>query len=172
MTQARLLVVAGPSGAGKSTVGRALASALNVPFVEADDFHSAPAKSMMRAGVSLTDQDRFPWIDRLAKTAGEHLRHGAPVVLACSALTGPVRQRLRSGVPAPVTFFSLQVDKQTLLRRLRGREGHFMPPDLLLSQLRAAESLAEDPSTLVVQGDRDVESIVSDMVTEIRRDSS
>jgi len=34
-----IIVVMGVSGSGKTTVGKALASALEIPFYDADDFH-------------------------------------------------------------------------------------------------------------------------------------
>ncbi|WP_350227340.1 shikimate kinase [Agromyces marinus] len=41
----------GPSGSGKSTIGAALADRLRLPFIDADDLHTAANRSRMAAGV-------------------------------------------------------------------------------------------------------------------------
>ena len=59
-----IVVVMGVSGSGKSTVGAALAEALGAKFLDADDFHPPANVAKMTAGVPLTDDDRWPWLDR------------------------------------------------------------------------------------------------------------
>ncbi len=54
------VVVMGVSGSGKSTVGAALAAAIGVGFIDADDLHSAANKAKMAAGIPLTHADRQP----------------------------------------------------------------------------------------------------------------
>ncbi|MDX1479272.1 MAG: gluconokinase [Saprospiraceae bacterium] len=60
-----IYVIYGVSGSGKSTIGRALASALELPFYDADDFHPYRNVEKMRAGIALQDDDRWPWLERL-----------------------------------------------------------------------------------------------------------
>ena len=67
-----LIVVMGVSGSGKSTVGLCLAESLSVPFIDADDLHPKENVAKMRAGVSLDDSDRAPWLDRIAGAMGAH----------------------------------------------------------------------------------------------------
>lgn len=55
----------GVSGCGKSTVGRLLAADFGCPFIEGDDYHDDSSIAKMRAGVPLTDDDRWPWLDRI-----------------------------------------------------------------------------------------------------------
>ena len=55
----------GVSGSGKSTVGSRLAEFLQLPFCEGDDLHPAENLAKMRAGASLDDHDRAPWLARI-----------------------------------------------------------------------------------------------------------
>ena len=52
----------GVSSSGKSVVGKALARRLHAPFLDGDGYHPAANKEKMRAGVPLTDEDRWPWL--------------------------------------------------------------------------------------------------------------
>jgi hypothetical protein len=45
-----------------STVGRAVAAVAGCAFVDADGFHPESNLEKMRAGVPLTDEDRWPWL--------------------------------------------------------------------------------------------------------------
>ena len=80
------LVVLGAAGTGKTTIGRALAERLGLPFGEGDDFHSEANRAKMAAGQALTDEDRWPWLDRLASELRAIEDSGGSAVLACSAL--------------------------------------------------------------------------------------
>ena len=126
------LVVMGVTGVGKSTVGRLLADALDLPFLDADDFHTDDARSKMHAGTPLTDADRAPWLERMNRALRERADTG--VVLACSALTDDYRHRLTRGV-ADVRFVWLTGDPALLEARIDARPGHFAGSDLLPSQL-------------------------------------
>lgn len=57
----------GVSGAGKSTIGKCVAAALDLPFIEGDDYHPPQNVAKMSAGIPLTDADRMPWIDALTR---------------------------------------------------------------------------------------------------------
>ena len=60
------IIVMGVSGCGKSLIGTRLAERLQVPFFDADDFHSPANVAKMASGVPLTDSDRSGWLDDLA----------------------------------------------------------------------------------------------------------
>jgi len=139
--------VIGVSGSGKSTVGRVLAERLGIAFIDGDDLHSADAVEKMASGVPLTDEDREPWLHRVAAAAGE--QH---VVIACSALRRRYRDLLRAESGRPVAFVHLDVAREALVARLGRRRGHFMPASLLDSQLATLEPLGEDEPGLVVDG--------------------
>lgn len=132
-----IVVVMGVCGCGKTTVGEALAAALGWPFFDADDFHPAANVAKMAAGVPLTDDDRWPWLDRLAAEMGNIGRDGGNAVLACSALREAYRERLaRAGA---VVFVHLRGDRATIAARLASRQHAYMPPALLDSQFAALE---------------------------------
>ncbi|HUJ71807.1 MAG TPA: gluconokinase [Verrucomicrobiae bacterium] len=129
-------VVMGVSGSGKTVVGKALAAKLGLPFHDGDDFHPPANVAKMSAGIPLNDADREPWLRTLAGKIREWNAAGG-AVLACSALKESYRQQLREG--GDVRFIFLDVPKQLLAERLRGRTGHFMPVTLLDSQLATLE---------------------------------
>jgi carbohydrate kinase (thermoresistant glucokinase family) len=130
------MVVMGVSGCGKSTLGRALASALQLPFVEGDDLHPPSNVALMAAGTALTDDDRQGWLQAVAASlsAAEH----SGVVVSCSALKRGYRDLLRAAAP-DLHLVYLSGDQALLDERLRARPGHYMPASLLPSQLRTLE---------------------------------
>jgi gluconolactonase len=134
-----LVVVMGVSGSGKSTVGGALADELGVPFVDADDLHPAANVSKMAAGHPLTDDDRWPWLARVAATLSA--AHGTGMVIACSALRLVYREAILVAEPA-TRFVFLSGSRELLAERMLQRPGHFMPASLLDSQLATLEPLA------------------------------
>jgi gluconokinase len=132
-----IIVVMGVTGAGKTTIGRRLAAARHLPFLDADDFHSDEAKAKMRAGVPLTEADREPWLLRLNAALRAHQASGA--VLACSALTEHARAVLTEGLRG-VRFVLLMGDPELIRARLARRHGHFAGIALLPSQLATLET--------------------------------
>ena len=143
-----VIVVMGVSGCGKSTVGRVLADRLGWVFQEGDDLHPASNVAKMRAGVPLTDEDRWPWLDRVAGWIEGRLVAGESGVVACSALKRAYRERLSR--PGDVVFVHLEVDRNTLEERLAGRRGHYMPAALLASQLETLEEPGTDEDVIRV----------------------
>jgi 6-phosphogluconate dehydrogenase/gluconokinase len=116
-----LIVVMGVTGAGKSTFGRLLAERLGLRFFDADDFHPQANKLKMAADQPLTDEDRAPWLERLANEAAAWEAEGG-AVLACSALKGRYRAQLLSRV-RDARFVHIDVERAELQRRLEGRRG-------------------------------------------------
>jgi gluconokinase len=148
------IIVMGVAGSGKSTLGAALARALNCPFLEGDDFHAPEAVSRMRAGIPLTDADRWPWLDRLGRAIGaDVVRHGIAVA-ACSALRKAYRTRLQEVIPVQVSFVVMDADPEELSRRLTERKQHYMPPSLLASQLDTLERPQSDEMAIVLDARR------------------
>lgn len=131
-----VFIVMGVSGAGKTTVGKLLADRLALPFHDADDFHPESNLAKMRQGVPLTDEERMPWLERLAREiSGWNASQGA--VLACSALKESYRRILRGG--GEVHFIHLHGTHELLEKRMKERKGHYFPAHLLESQLRDLE---------------------------------
>ncbi len=132
----------GVTGAGKTTVGRLVADALGLPFLDADDFHDARAIAKMRAGIPLDDADRAPWLDRLNRALRAH---AGGAVLAASALTGASRRRMTEGVP-DVRYVHLRGDPALIADRVTARTDHFAGAALLSSQFE----LLDPPDDAVV----------------------
>lgn len=131
----RRIVIMGVAGCGKSSVGEALGKRLGVPYRDGDDLHSPQNVEKMRAGVPLTDADRWPWLDNVAT----ELRDKAPIIIGCSALKRAYRDRIRAGVGGPVAFVHLAGSRDLIAARMAGRKGHYMPMSLLDSQFAALE---------------------------------
>ena len=103
---------------------------------EGDDLHPAANVAKMHAGIPLTDDDRWPWLDSVAAWITEHTRAGLPGIITCSALKRIYRDRMRGD---NVVFVHLAGNKETIERRLNARMDHFMPPTLLDSQINTLE---------------------------------
>jgi len=132
-----IVVVMGVTGCGKSTVGAALGEHLGWPFLDADDFHPDENVAKMASGTPLTDDDRWPWLDRVADVLRAAEAKGESVVLACSALKAAYRERIaRAG---DVRFVHLVGDRSTIASRLALRQHKYMPASLLASQFATLE---------------------------------
>lgn len=164
------VVVMGVAGTGKTTVGRRLADHLRRRYVEGDDHHPPENVAKMAAGTPLTDEDRRPWLDELAAVlAGEHAA-GRGVVLGCSALRRPYRDRLRGGLPPrSLLFVHLDADRAVLERRMAGRR-HFMPTALLDSQLDTLEPLGRDECGARVDVAAPLDNVVEAAVRLLREE--
>ena len=132
-----IVVVMGVCGCGKTTVGKALADELGWPFHDADDFHPEANVAKMAAGEPLTDEDRGPWLDRLAAEMRALQRGDGNAVLACSALKQAYRDRIATA--GNVRFVHLAGDIDTIAGRLAARRHRYMPASLLASQFATLE---------------------------------
>ncbi|ANH40164.1 Thermoresistant gluconokinase [Nocardioides dokdonensis FR1436] len=131
----------GVSATGKSSVARRLAELHECDFIEGDDLHPRANVAKMEAGDPLTDEDRWPWLARVAQTMREQADAGRSSVVTCSALKRAYRDRLREDV-ADVWFLHLHAPAAVLEDRMSRRTRHFMPVSLLASQLATLEPLA------------------------------
>lgn len=149
-------VVMGVSGSGKTSVAESLAAKTGGLYLDADDFHPPANKAKMAAGIPLTDDDRWGWLDTLNRELKSHAATDRSVFLACSALRQVYRDRLKAGLPG-VRFIYLKGSAELIRERMHARKDHFMPPALLESQLALLEEPAgaivahiEDPVALIV----------------------
>ena len=142
-----VIVVMGVAGSGKTTVGKALAAGLGWRFVDADDHHPPANIAKMGRGEPLTDDDRWPWLDRLRAIIEGALPGGegpGGLVLACSALKASYRARLAGGDGGDrVRFVYLAGTPELFRARLAARPGHFMKAGMLESQLATLEPPAD-----------------------------
>lgn len=187
------------SGTGKSTLGSALASLLDFPYVEGDEIHPESNVAKMSSGIPLTDEDREPWLALIRKTAEEKTirkrtdgesKRVVGVVIACSALKkhyrnilrGEVKPRLetRFSEPSSKSPSSLLPDLQTyfvfisgcrelLYDRLNKRPGHFMKASLLDSQLATLEAPDGEEAVVTVSMEDETEVQVREVVDGLRK---
>jgi gluconokinase len=136
------LVVMGVAGSGKSTIAAALSRQLGWLCAEADEFHPQANIQKMSQGIPLQDEDRWPWLQEIQNWMTAQARAGQSTVLTCSALKQSYRQLL-SRAEGRVLFLHLHGEADLIGQRMQGREGHFMPPTLLPSQLATLEPLSE-----------------------------
>ena len=160
-----LYVVMGVAGSGKTRIGSALARALDVPFVDGDDFHPPANVAKMARGEPLTDDDRAGWLHALARRIRDAEVEGTGVVVACSALKRAYRDVLRSGATrTTLRFIVLHGGQALIAERLARRRGHFMPASLLESQFATLEIPTDDEHAWMVNVDAAPERIVADLV--------
>ena len=162
------VVVMGVCGCGKSTVGQGIATALGAPFLEGDAFHPEANVAKMAAGIPLDDTDRWPWLDRLGETLGRAARERGGAVAACSALKRLYRDRLRAAAAMPLRFVCLVATREVIAGRMAARIGHYMPLDLLDSQLAILELPASDEDALLLDLREAAGELIEHAVTHLR----
>jgi gluconokinase len=152
----------GVAGSGKTTVGRALATALGVPFLDADELHSPAEVAQMADGRPLTERQRAPWVAAVATALAAAPR----LVCACSALSRHTRDALRGA--GGVGFVELVVAPRVAEHRVADRPGHFMGPGMVASQFEALEvPTAEEADVLAVGADGPPEVVVARVVASL-----
>ena len=153
----------GVAGAGKTTVMAALAERVGWATAEGDEFHSPENVARMQSGRPLTDDDRRPWLEELAAWIGDREAAyggaGENAIVTCSGLKRSYRDLLRQGHPS-YSFIHHLAPVATLDLRLAERQGHYMPPALLASQLETLEPLGTDEPGEVVQADAALPEVV------------
>lgn len=132
------IVVMGIAASGKSTLAQALARELGWDFIEGDDYHSAENIEKMRSGTPLDDDDRLPWLQAINSRLRQLSEHGRDTVIACSALKRRYREILGRGINPP-RYVYLCGDPELIRQRISARKDHFMPPQLIDSQMAVME---------------------------------
>jgi gluconokinase len=140
------LIVMGVAGCGKTTLAKALGERMGLAMVDGDDLHLAQSVEKMRAGIPLQDSDRWPWLDRIGAHLSEPHPHGR--VVACSALKRAYRDRIRAQA-GEVFFIFLNGDFELIGQRMRQRQDHYMPLDLLESQFHTLERPQPDEGDVI-----------------------
>lgn len=159
------LVVMGVSGTGKTTIGSLLAEQLGCRFHEGDDLHSPESVAKMRAGIPLSDDDRWPWLGRIAEVINAP---GQPAcVVSCSALRRTYRDYLVGMSLPPLLFVYPQLNRATIAGRMAARQNHYMPAGLLDSQLQTFEPPGADEPVISICGDDCPEEVVRNILMGI-----
>jgi len=147
---ARIIVVMGVSSSGKTVVGEAIARRLHAPFLDGDDYHPEANIKKMSAGIPLTDEDRWPWLESLGKALHEKAGPKDVAVGACSALKRIYRDFITRAAGEPVVFVYLEGTYETIDARIKARQHHFMPASLLQSQFATLEPPQPDENFVAV----------------------
>jgi ribose 5-phosphate isomerase A len=144
-----VLVIMGVSGAGKTTIAQELALRLGWPIEEGDSLHPEANVAKMHAGIPLTDADRQPWLEQVAAWIDGQRAAKQPGIITCSALKRSYRQIIIGGRPE-VRLVYLRGGRDLMAEHLAGRSGHFMPANLLQSQIDTLEEPepGEEPLTV------------------------
>lgn len=138
----RVIIVMGVAGCGKTTIGRLLAQQLAWRFDDADAFHPAANVAKMSAGQPLIDDDRAPWLKAIRDHITDCLAREVGAVVTCSALKKAYRDVIVAD-PGRVKLVHLTGSRELLWERISSREGHFMKPAMLDSQLATLEIPAD-----------------------------
>jgi ribose 5-phosphate isomerase A len=158
-----VLVVMGVSGSGKTTVAEMLAARLGWDFKEGDALHPESNVAKMHAGTALTDEDRAPWLERVAEWIDAQRAARRPGIITCSALKRAYRQIVIGDRPE-VRLVYLRGGRDLLAGHLAGRKGHFMPASLLQNQIDTLEEPSPDEDPLTVDVDRPADAIAQEIV--------
>jgi carbohydrate kinase (thermoresistant glucokinase family) len=158
-----IVVVMGVAGCGKTSVGERLAERLGWAMLEGDAFHPQANKDKMAGGTPLTDEDRWPWLDEIAREMRRHDGNGESAIVTCSALKRSYRDRLRRGA-ADVRFVHLTGSRDVHEERIRTRTGHFMPASMLDSQLATLEPPGAQEAAIAVDIDQPLEAIADQVL--------
>ncbi len=153
----------GVSGSGKTTIGQQLSMRTGYPFYDADNFHTQENKKKMNAGIPLTDEDRWPWLENIHDFVVKEIDAGS-IILVCSALKQAYRERLGEAIEENCRWIFLQGDYNTILERMESRRDHYMPPTLLRSQFDALEVPA---NAICVDIKQPPDVIIDDIISKI-----
>jgi gluconokinase len=163
------IVVMGVSGSGKSTLAQNLSETLQLRMKDGDDLHLPESVAKMSAGIALQDEDRWPWLDRIAHyLANDEAENSQGGIVACSALKRIYRDRIRQQA-GPVVFLFLDGHPDLIRQRMQQRIGHYMQPGLLDSQLQTLEKPSTDESDVITLSiDQPVTQILQQALTALK----
>ena len=162
-----IVLMMGVSGSGKTTIAAGVAREEGWVLLEGDKFHPPANIAKMKAGIPLTDEDRWPWLRAIAAREDELQAAGQSAVVACSALKRAYRDIL-IGDRGDTVLIYLRGSKALIAERMRARTGHFMPPGLLDSQFATLEEPGADEHPIVVDIGGPSEETIADAVRQLK----
>ena len=160
-------VMMGVSGSGKTTIAQGVAGREGWRLVEGDSFHPPANVAKMKSGIPLNDEDRWPWLQAIAREIDAIRARGESAVVASSALRRAYRDILIGDRPDVVLVY-LKGSKDLIARRMRARKGHFMPPTLLDSQFATLEEPGAAEHPIVVSIEPSPDAIVDDVMRQLK----
>jgi gluconokinase len=132
-----------------------LATRLGVEYIDGDSLHPQGNVEKMAAGIPLTDEDRWPWLEAVKA----EISRPTGVVVSCSALRRSYRDMLR--VNEGVRFVFLDVSRAEAARRAETRVDHFMAADMVDSQIATLEMPDHDETDVfLIAAAGSVDSVV------------
>lgn len=169
MKQGLKLIFMGVCGSGKTTLAERTASYLGCgPVLEADTFHTPEMREKMRSGTPLSDDDRWPWLERIRQAmllSGEQT-----VIVTCSALRRVYRDLLVGGeLEGRVVFLFLDVSRETISERLAVRQHEYMPASLLGSQFNTLERPTDDEPVVFITAEGSEDQVFARITEELDR---
>jgi carbohydrate kinase (thermoresistant glucokinase family) len=167
LTPARILIVMGVASSGKSVVWKAISRRLHAPFLDGDAYHPLANKDKMRAGIPLTDDDRWPWLSTLAKALHEAADGKGVAIGACSALKRSYRDYLLKEAGEPILFVFLDGTEELIASRMAARVHEYMPLTLLASQFATLEVPEADENVLAIPITLTIEQIADRAVKAV-----
>ena len=166
----QIIIIMGVSGVGKTTIAQSFATAMEAHYLEADDYHPAHNVMAMRSGKPLTDEMRNPWLKAINLETRHYLKSQPDknIIIACSALRRSYRDILRAGLDN-VLFVHLYGTQSMIASRMKNRSGHFMPLNLLESQLKLLEHPTEDEQHLSIDITLNKQTILDLILKEVTK---
>ena len=162
-----VLICMGVSGSGKTTVARVVDAELGWPFQEGDELHPQANIDKMSDNRPLTDEDRWPWLERCKAWIDERVAADGCGVITCSALKRRYRDYLIAGRTGAVRILYLRASREVLLERTSHRLHHFMPASLLDSQLATLEEPGADENPIVIDVEQPAEEITPEVLGKL-----
>jgi len=157
------IVIMGVSGCGKTTVAESLAEQIGGVFMEGDSYHPSENKEKMSNAIPLTDDDRWPWLDRLIEGAKHFIADRNVPVLACSGLKEEYRNYLFRDFQDYRLIF-LEGSFDLIKGRMDERNHEYMTAELLQSQFDTLEIPKSSSTLLTLSIEKSPEELVAAIV--------
>ena len=161
-----VLLLMGVAGSGKTTIALELQRVLNWPYIDGDDLHPPANVAKMRAGHPLNDEDRWPWLQAIARWIDDRIAAGESGIITCSDLKRAYRD-ITVGNRKGVMLIYLRGDEPLIADRISKRNHRYMPPSLLTSQFETLEEPTEDEHPVVVSVRGEVVETVTELLQKV-----